>query len=292
MRRSGFITGLGALYGVTTTPGVAAPAAGNASLAGARGRLAALEARAAGRIGAFALDTGSGASLAHRADERFPMCSTFKGLAVAAVLARVDAGRESLSALVRYGRHDLLSYAPSTRAHVARGSMTLGDLCAAAIEVSDNTAANLIVARLGGPNAVTRYARSLDDAVTRLDRYEPAMSESLAGDPRDTTTPRAMVSDWRSILLGTELAPHSRAQFDAWLSRCRTGGDRIRAGIPADWRCGDKTGSGPPGTCNDVAILRSPARAPILLAVYTTGGRATDATVAAVARIVVAAFAV
>ena len=260
----------------------------------AEARLAALEARAGGRLGVAALDTGSGQRLAHRAGERFPLCSTFKVLLAGAVLAQVDAGRERLDRRIPYGKADLLAWAPVTRARVAEGGMAVGDLCAAAVEASDNTAANLLLAALGGPSAVTAFARSLGDPTTRLDRTEPALNEARPGDPRDTTTPEAMVGSLQALLLGQALAPGSRVRLEGWMTACTTGGARLRAGLPKDWGVGDKTGSGARGTVNDVAILRPPGRPPILVAAYFTGstasGKDRDAVLAEVGRIVAGAF--
>lgn len=238
----------------------------------AMARIAAIEQRHGGRLGVAMLDTASGQSVLHRPDERFAMCSTFKLLAAAAVLRRVDAGDERLDRMVPYGAEDLLAYAPVTKTHVGEGGMRLGALCAAAIDWSDNTAANLILRTLGGPAGWTRYVRSLGDAVTRLDRDEPTLNTAIAGDPRDTTSPRAMLDDMRAVLLGTQLSPASRAQLADWLIADRVGGPRLRAGLPASWRVGDKTGSGDNATANTLAILWPPARAPILVAVYYTGG--------------------
>jgi beta-lactamase class A len=233
--------------------------------------IAALEQHAGGRLGVFALDTASGRRIAHRAHERFPMCSTFKVLAVSAVFARVDAGVEHLDRRIPFGQRDLLDYAPVTRAHVHAGSMTIEALCAAAIELSDNTAANLLLASLGGPAAVTRYARSLGDSTTRLDRNEPTLNTAIPGDDRDTTTPFAMAKNLQNLLLGNALSTRSRALLASLLAASQTGMTCIRAGIPATWDAGDKTGSGSHGTRNDVAILHPPHRPPILVAAYLTG---------------------
>jgi len=266
-----------------------APLASSAS-----GPLAALEARVGGRLGVAALDTGSGRRLDHRGGERFPMCSTFKVLLAGAVLARVDRGSDGLGRALRYTRADLLEYAPITTARVAEGRMTLADLCAAAVEVSDNTAANLLLAHLGGPGAVTAFARSLGDPVTRLDRTEPALNTAIPGDPRDTTTPSAMVDTLKHLLLGEALRPASRQRLEGWMRGCTTGGTRLRAGLPAGWIVGDKTGTGVRGTVNDMAILRPPGRAPILVAAYLTGSTASardrEAALADVGRIVAGAF--
>ena len=233
-------------------------------------RIAAIEKREGGRLGVAVIDTGSGSRLEHRADERFPMCSTFKLLAAAAALKRVDEGRERLDRTIAYGPGDLLDYAPITKAHVAEGGMTLAELCAAAIDWSDNTAANLILDAIGGPAGFTEFVRSLGDSVTRLDRNEPTLNTAIPGDPRDTTTPRAMALDVQTVLLGNALSETARRQLEAWLNDDKVGDKRLRAGLPASWRVGDKTGSGDHGTANTIGILRPPDRAPLIAAVYYT----------------------
>jgi beta-lactamase class A len=233
-------------------------------------RLAEIEAREGGRLGVFVRDTGTGATIQHRADERFPMCSTFKLLAAAATLKRVDAGAERLDRTIAYGPNDLLDYAPVAKAHVAEGGMTLADLCAAAIDWSDNTAANLILQAIDGPAGFRQFARSLGDEVTRLDRNEPTLNEATPGDERDTTSPRAMAADMQKVLLGDALSDQSRRQLEAWLIDDKVGDKRLRAGLPPSWRIGDKTGSGDHGTTNTIAIIRAPDQAPILAAVYYT----------------------
>jgi beta-lactamase class A len=256
--------------------------------------LAALEHRAGGRLGVFALDTGSGRQIAHRAHERFPMCSTFKLLLVAAVLARVDAHNEDLGRHVGYGDADLLPNSPVIRAHLALASMTVSELCAAALERSDNAAANLLLHSLLGPAGVTKFARKIGDPVTRLDRNEPALNTATPGDPRDTTTPANMAGNVNALLLGNALSAKSRARLRTWLVANQTGALRIRAGIPTTWRAGDKTGSGDHGTANDVAILWPPQRPPIVVAAYYTGSRGSAAVqngvLAGAGRIVSRAF--
>lgn len=252
--------------------------------------LRALEARVGGRLGVALLDTGSEQRLAHRGSERFPMCSTFKLLAVAAVLARVDAGRDRLDRRVPYGEADLLGYAPVTRRHLGEGGLTIGELAAAAIERSDNTAANLLLAVLGGPAAVTRYVRTLGDPVTRLDRTEPTLNTAVPGDPRDTTTPAAMLDCMNTLLCRKHaLSAASRERLTSWLVGCATGAARLRAGFPSGWRVGDKTGAGAHGTTNDVAIAWPPGGAPVLVTAYLTESAAPpkerDAALAQVARL-------
>lgn len=260
----------------------------------AAARLAEMEAREACRLGVAVLDTHDGAQLLHRADERFPMCSTFKLLAAAAVLKRVDAKAESLDRFIAYGPQDLLSYAPVTKEHVAEGGMALGDLCAAAIDWSDNTAANLILGQIGGPAGWTAFARSLGDEVSRLDRDEPALNSAIPGDPRDTTSPLAMALDLEKLLTGEVLAEDSRRQLLIWLRDDKVGGKRLRAGIPPLWVIGDKTGSGDHGTANTIAFLAPPGRKPLLAAVYLTESdkpmEAREAVHKAVAQVIVETF--
>ncbi len=264
-----FLTRRGAAFGLGSL--AMTPASRN-EIAAAHA-LGSLERNGGGRLGVFVLDTASGRVLAHRADERFLMCSTFKTLAVAQVLGRVDAGRERLDRRIAYGERDLLDYAPVTRAHVGDGSMTVEALCAAAIEASDNTAANLLLATLGGPAGVTRYVRGLGDTVTRLDRPEPDANRPQ-GD-LDTTTPRAMAGSVRRLLLGDVLRPASRQRIEGWMRTSNRGLARLRAGLPHDWIVGDKAGTGA-HECNDVAIARRPGRAPVIMAAYYVAGRTAE----------------
>ena len=244
--------------------------------------LAALERRHGGRLGVSILDTGSGRRATHRGGERFLMCSTFKLLAVAAVLARVDRGAERLDRRIVFGRNVLLSHAPVTRVRVGPPGMSVAELCDAAITVSDNTAANLLLASVGGPAAVTAFVRGLGDAVTRLDRIEPDLNAGGPGDLRDTTTPDAMLRTLQELLLGPALADGSRGRLLAWLRACSTGNGRLRAGVPAGWVVGDKTGSGSHGETNDVAILFPPRREPLLVTAYYAGSSADAASRSAV----------
>ena len=237
-------------------------------------RVAAIERTVGGRVGVAVLDTGSNKQVEYRAAERFPMCSTFKFLAAAAVLHRVDTNQEQLDRRISYGQVDLLPWAPVTKEHVNEGSMTLLDLCAAAISYSDNTAANLILKSLSGPAALTKYICSLGDPMTRLDRTEPTLNTALEGDERDTTTPTWMLHDMQVLLLGDTLSVASRQQLEAWLIANTTGDSRLRAGLPKDWRVGDKTGTGRNGASGDIAIVRPPNRAPVLVVVYTHGSSA------------------
>jgi beta-lactamase class A len=238
-------------------------------------RLADIEAREGGRLGVFVRDAGTGATIEHRSDERFPMCSTFKLLTAAAALKRVDEGAERLDRKIAYGPSDLLEYAPIAKAHVAEGGMTVADLCAAAIDWSDNTAGNLVLQSIGGPAGFTQFARSLGDEVTRLDRNEPTLNESLPGDERDTTSPRSMAGTMQKVLVGDALSDASRSQLQMWLIGDKVGDKRLRAGLPPSWRIGDKTGTGDRGSTNAVAIIWPPGRAPLIATVYYTGSSAS-----------------
>jgi beta-lactamase class A len=238
--------------------------------------IADLERKYGGRLGVAILDTSITKTIAHRGDERFPMCSTFKFLAAALLLTRVDRRKESLDRRIIYKRGDLVAHSPTTEKHLADG-MTMREICAAALTLSDNTAANLMLDSFGGPPGVTAFARSLGDEVTRLDRREPALNEAAPGDPRDTTTPRAMLELMRKIVLGRALSAASREQLIAWMTANQTGGRRLRAGVPRGWRVADKTGSGAHNTTNDIAVIWPPGRAPILLTAYYTEANASDA---------------
>jgi beta-lactamase class A len=250
-----------------------------------------LEAAVGGRLGVLAIDTATGRELAHRDGERFAMCSTFKWALAAAILAEVDHGRLSLDDRVAYGRQDLLDHAPIAAAHAQEGFMTVGSLAGAAVTLSDNTAANLLLTKLGGPAGLTRFIRAQGDTVTRLDRAEPTLNENTPGDPRDTTTPRAMVGLMQRLLCDSDaLSAASRTQLLAWMRACQTGTRRLRAGLPTDWVVGDKTGSGRRNAINDVALAVPPARAPIVIASYASDGTGSvstlEATHSAVGRLV------
>lgn len=255
----------------------------------AQAKLNRIEADSGGRLGVCILDIASGRRIVHRADERFPMCSTFKLLAAAMVLKRVDDGQERLDRPIAIEREAILPHSPLTEPSVG-ATMTMGALCEATVTQSDNAAANLMLASFGGPAALTAYVRSLGDKVTRLDRNEPSLNEATAGDPRDTTTPTAMLRSMQALVLGSALKPESRAQLRDWLIANRTGGQKIRAGLPAGWQVGDKTGGGAFGTNNDVAVVWPPSRPPVLVTAYLTRTKAPlaqrDAALAAVAALI------
>ncbi|WP_181776472.1 class A beta-lactamase [Amycolatopsis pittospori] len=230
-------------------------------------RLLELERKYDARLGVYALDTGGGEVVEHRADERFAFCSTFKGVAAAAVLQRNPLSH--LETRVTYSRGDLMKHAPVTGQHVATG-MTIRQLCDAAVRFSDGTAGNLLLRDLGGPAQLTAFTRSLGDTVTQMDRIEPAITEATPGDPRDTTTPRAFGADYQKIVLGDALPEDKRDFLRDLLRRNTTGAERIRAGLPPGWSVADKTGTGDYGTMNDIAVVWPPDRAPIVVAIMSS----------------------
>ncbi|MBV9618447.1 MAG: class A beta-lactamase [Verrucomicrobia bacterium] len=258
-------------------------------------RIVQIETETASRIGVTAIDSGTRRRIEHRPNERFLMCSTFKLLAAAAVLQRVDRKEENLDRFVRYNQGDILEYAPVTKEHLAEGGMKLEALCRAAIEQSDNTAGNLLLQAIGGPSGLTKFARSLGDQVTHLDRVEPDLNIPLKeGDEGDTTTPAAMCEDIRGLLENDVLSKESRRLLDDWLQHGQTGVAMIRAGVPVNWRVGDKTGRSGNGATNDVAVIYPPDGSPIFTAIYTFSGSTTDeqrfAAIASVARVVCETF--
>jgi beta-lactamase class A len=247
-----------------------------------------------GRLGVAALDVATGRRVGHDEESRYAMCSSFKLPLAAAILAEVEAGRMTLDQDIAFTRADLLFNSPVVEAHLAEGRLPVERLCAAAVEVSDNAAANLLLARIGGPAGLTRFFRSAGDRVTRLDRNETVLNTNLPGDPRDTSSPAAMVGLLHNLLLGNRLSQASRGRLTGWMEGATTGLTRLRAGLPAGWRAGDKTGTGN-GANNDLAIAWPPGRGPILIVSYTDG-REEDMAVrnpihAAIARRVAAAFA-
>lgn len=273
MHRRTVSLGLGGALAVAALSSTAQPSSAHEAL----GRI---EAASGGRLGVFIFDTGSGRTLAYRADERFPMCSTFKFLAAAFVVQRADSGLDDLARAVAIPpTAELVPYSPVTGPNAGR-TMAMAQLCEAAVTVSDNTAANLMLASFGGPAGLTGFTRALGDQVTRLDRNEPLLNEGTPGDERDTTTPAAIAGLMRKLLVDRTLETGSRERLLAWLVGNTTGDRQIRAGLPPGWRVGDKTGSGGNGTSNDIAIVWPPATgaAPLLVTAYLTG--ATAATVA------------
>ncbi|MBW8753632.1 MAG: class A beta-lactamase [Sphingomonadales bacterium] len=235
-------------------------------------RLAAIEKAAGGRLGAFLLDTGSGESFGWRADERFCHCSTFKFSLAAMALREADAGRLNLQEALSFSRADIVGYSPVIEANLDKGRLPILALAEAAQVTSDNAAANVLMRRLGGPAAMTRFWRELGDKVSRLDGYEPAINVIPPGTEENSTTPRAMAETLRRIALGDVLAGESRARLRGWMEETRSGMRRIRAAIPPDWRGLDKTGTGMRAATgnktNDIAVFLPPSRAPLVVTAY------------------------
>ncbi|HEX6354778.1 class A beta-lactamase [Actinophytocola sp.] len=221
------------------------------------------------RLGVYALNVDTGQTLSYRDGEPFAMMSVFKAYLVAALLHEHPLSTGFFDKRITYTEADLVMNSPVTSARVATG-MTVAELSEATITVSDNTAANLLLKELGGPASLTAFARNIGDTKTRLDRYEPEMSAAVPGDVRDTTTPTAIGEAFKSLVLGDVLPAPEKEQLTAWLLANRTGGERIRAGVPKDWKTADKTGSGYYGSANDVAITWTPDGTPLVIAIMTT----------------------
>ena len=264
--RRNFVLGAGA--GVLLSGCVSARASDTDPIA----RLAAIERAAGGRLGAFVLDTGSGRSFGWRADERFCHCSTFKLSLAAMVLRDADAGRLDLAEPLAFSVADLVDHSPVVKENLAKGRLPIIALAEAVQIISDNAAANVLLRRLGGPDAVTRFWRAIGDGDSRLDDYEPGVNVIPPGTDQNSTTPRAMAQTVRRIVLGDVLSGASRERLRGWMAATQSGLNRIRAGIPADWRGLDKTGSGMrPGIgnkVNDLAVLIPPARPPLVVVGY------------------------
>jgi beta-lactamase class A len=258
--------------------------------------MAKLESRHGGRLGVAALDLGERTSLSHRGSERFAMCSTFKFLLAAAVAARVDAGDEQWDRKIPYGKKDLIPWTPVTgkEENLKAGSMTVADLCEASMTWSDNTAANLLLSTIGGPEGLTNYLRSIGDATTRLDRIEPGLNANVRGDERDTSTPAAMISTMEKLLFSAPLTEASKEKLIGWLVANHTGDKRIRAAMDPAWRTGDKTGTGENGAANDIAVIWPTGRKPFLIVVFYESVQATaeqrETVIADAARLVRAAL--
>ena len=232
-------------------------------------KLQALEEASGGRLGVSATDTETGRRVRYRADERFPFCSTFKAILVSAILKKSETETGLPEKRIFYTEKDLVSWSPVTEKHVSSG-MTVADLCAAALQYSDNTAANLLLREVGGPEALTAFARSIKDSVFVLNRWETELNSAIPGDERDTTSPSAMETSLRSLALGDALGDTQKTRLRDWLKGNTTGNESIRAGVPSGWIVGDKTGSGGYGTTNDIAVIWPPSGKPMVLAVYFT----------------------
>ncbi|MBF6267633.1 class A beta-lactamase [Nocardia farcinica] len=285
--------GCGADAGSEPATTAASTTAPSAATDAATAEFAALEQRFGARLGVYAVDTTSGAEVAYRADERFGMASTFKGLACGALLREHPLSSGYFDQVVRYSREEVVSYSPVTETRVDTG-MTVAELCHATITVSDNTAGNQILKLLGGPAGFTAFLRSLGDEVSRLDRWETELNEVPPGEERDTTTPAAVAANYRALVLGDVLAEPERAQLRDWLVANTTGDQRIRAGVPAGWTVGDKTGGGSHGGNNDVAVAWTETGDPIVIALLShrtdPAAKADNALLAEATRAVVTAL--
>lgn len=228
-----------------------------------------VEARIGGRIGYAMSDLNSGEDWGYKADDRFPMSSTFKALLCGVILARVDTGEESLDRPVAFTADDLVTYSPVTETRVDTG-MTIGELCRAAITISDNTAGNLLLATVGGPRGFTASLRDIGDTTTRLDRWETALNEGLPGDAQDSTTPRAALSTLKTLLFGDVLTTDSRRQLADWMIADAVADDLLRASLPDGWVIGDKSGAGGHGSRSIIAVIWPSPDRPVLAAIYMT----------------------
>jgi len=250
------------------------------------------ERESGGRIGLYAANLTTGAKLTWRADQRFVMCSTFKASLAALVLKRIDRGRDRLEEPIHFGAEAVTDdwWAPVAKANLAKGVLSVGEMCKAAVELSDNTCANLLLSRVGGPSALTAFWRSTGDPITRLDHTEPALNRTPLGQPQDTTTPAAMAGNLHRLVLGDVLSPASRERLMGWMLNCQTGDNRLRAGLPKDWRIGDKTGNNGKDAAGDIAVVWTPSRDRLLISAYTRGGSPTpaqiDAAFAGIGRLV------
>ncbi|ATW29704.1 class A beta-lactamase [Candidatus Williamhamiltonella defendens] len=227
------------------------------------------------RVGYVELDLANGQILnTYRPEERFPMMSTFKVLLCGAVLSRVDAGLEQLDRRIKYRQSDLVKYSPMTKQHLADG-MTVAELCSAAITVSDNTAANLLLSTIGGPKGLTSFLQKTGDQVTRLDRWETELNQALPGDERDTTTPKIMAQTLHNLLTGKILFVKSRQQLQTWMVMNKVGGPLLRSVLPANWFIADKTGAGNHGSRGIIAALGADGKPSRIVVIYLTETQAT-----------------
>ncbi|WP_058910197.1 class A beta-lactamase [Entomohabitans teleogrylli] len=243
--------------------------ASHAATDGAQQQLQALESAAGGRLGVYAIDTASGKTVAWRADERFPFCSTFKTIAASALLKRSESAPDFLNQRIHYSHSDIVNWSPVTEKHLSEG-MTLAELSAAALQYSDNTAVNLMVDALGGIDKVNEFARSIGDNTFRLDRRETELNSAIPGDERDTTTPAAMSHSLQKLALGNALGETQRSQLVTWMKGNTTGARRIQAGVPSTWTVADKTGAGDYGTTNDIAVIWPEQGGPLVVSIYYT----------------------
>ena len=230
-----------------------------------------LETASGGRLGVSAINMANHAAIQYRQNERFPFCSTFKVIGVAAILQESTEKSNLLQQRIHYKQDDLVTYSPITEQHLHDG-MTVAELCEATLTTSDNTAMNLLMKILGGPKAVTAFARSIENNSFRLDRWEPDLNTAIPNDLRDTTSPMAMRISLQKLVLGHGLPAYQQPLLQSWLQKNKTGAARIRAGVPKTWLVGDKTGTGAYGTTNDIGIIYPPGCKPIVVTIYFTQG--------------------
>ncbi|MGV0742264.1 class A beta-lactamase [Mycolicibacterium sp. XJ870] len=254
------------LFGSLVAAAVAGLSSAPAHAAPVDDQISELEQRHNALIGIYAANLNSPRTVTHRPDEMFAMCSTFKGYAAGRVLQMVGRGELSLDQRVFVDAAAIVANSPVTEAR-AGGEMTIGELCQAALQRSDNTAANLLLKTIGGPPGITAFARSVGDERTRLDRWEIELNSAIPGDPRDTSTPAALAIGYRALLEGDALLPPQRNQLQEWMRANQT--SSMRAGLPAGWTTADKTGSGDYGSTNDVGMAYGPGGERLLLAIMT-----------------------
>jgi beta-lactamase class A len=280
-RRHALLWTGGAFVGAPLSRALGTQTSASRSLSNADAESAAIseyERSSGGHIGLYAENIRTGQRLAWRADERFVMCSTFKASLAACVLSRVDRAQDDLNGLIHYGAADMQDWhAPVAQANLARGFLSTREMCKAAVEQSDNTCANLLLTRIGGPAALTAFWRNLGDRVTRLEDSEPLLNRTPPGGVRDTTTPAAMATTLRRLVLGRILSQASRNLLTEWLVGCQTGANRLRAGLPGSWVIGDKTGNNGKDAAGDIAVGWPRADVPIIMCVYTRGGSPSSA---------------
>ncbi|WP_434052726.1 MAG: class A beta-lactamase [Roseibium sp.] len=229
-----------------------------------------VETRLSARVGVAIMDTQTGKTWSNRGDERFPLNSTFKALLCAALLDAAEKGTADAKREVVVQESDIVSYSPVLEKHVGGKGFSIGELCEVTVTTSDNAAANLVMAELGGPEGVTAYLRRIGDDKTRIDRWEPDSNTGVPGDPRDTTTPWAAAETLRKLVLGDALEPQARVTLTSWLEGNKVGNSTLRAGIPKNWRIADKTGAGSNGSRNNIAVIWPENRDPVVIAIYIT----------------------
>lgn len=229
-----------------------------------------VETRLSARVGVAIMDTQTGKTWSSRGDERFPLNSTFKAFLCAALLDAAEKGTADAKRELVVQESDIVSYSPVLEKHVGGKGFSIVELCEVTVTTSDNAAANLVMAELGGPEGVTAFLRRIGDDKTRIDRWEPESNTGIPGDPRDTTTPWAAAETLRKLVLGDALEPQARVTLTSWLEGNKVGNSTLRAGIPKTWRIADKTGAGANGSRNNIAVIWPEGRDPVVIAIYIT----------------------